>query len=383
MLDNILVPIDFSAGSRAALETAIALAGRYDARLHLLHVLDEPGAVAPDRGSAGRRAAERLEEMARGAAACGVSVAPPAVATGNPFDGIAHHAVTRDVSLVVLGATGTSEDDHPLGLTAEKAIRRCAKPVWVVKGGEPWTGRRILCAVDFSEPSRRALGSAMNLARDLASALIIVHVMHPLPGSAAGGTGPDVAAARQHEARQRRALDDFLAGFDLSGLACRTQLVAGKPHAEIVRLASELGADLLVMGARMLVGSTAERVVRQLPCSVLVARAQDAVPGRVEEAIADVEARYLEGRERLKEGAPLEALSHFQHCVARDMMFAPAYEGLAEAHQQLGHAQRADECRQQAKFIHQKNWERKVEAEVRGAMWGRRDRPIESLNKPE
>ena len=63
-------------------------------------------------------------------------------------------------------------------------------------------------------------------------------------------------------------------------------------------------------------------------------------------------------------GASIAGRDPPAYCVLRDMLFAPAYERMAEAYDLIGLLGKAEELREQARFAHQKNWERKVEAEL-------------------
>jgi nucleotide-binding universal stress UspA family protein len=142
--------------------------------------------------------------------------------------------------------------------------------------------RKILCAVDFSEPSREALHYAADLAARFGADLVLLHV-YQLPGYAFPEgivlAGPEVLA-------------DLLGRIDASLQSWRTEAVArganrveittaqGAPWSEIVRTAGEGGYDLVVVGTHgrtglghALLGSVAERVVRKAPCPVLTVRA--------------------------------------------------------------------------------------------------------------
>lgn len=379
LLERILLPTDFSEASQGALRTAAYLARSYGAQVHLLHVVQDDPALPLDVDTARTAVEERLAGLRAQLAAEGVEGPEPAVEFGNPSDKITQYADRQDVSLILVGSRGASEGDHVLGFTAEKAIRRSGTPVWVTRIGDLPPVRRILCAVDFSAPSRHALDSAVHLSRDLGAALTVLHVIQPLSGFGIGMGKVTAWTARDYETGQRQGFDQFLSNFDFDGVTWERQIRSGEAHEEIVALAGHENADLLVVGsvgrsglARMLVGSTAERVVRHMPCSTVIAKSRDAIRLQLEEEIADVELHFNEGREYLRNDSPLEAIRYFDYCLSKDMMFAPAYEGLAEAHERLGHHRRAEECREQAGYVHRKNWERKVEAEVRTELWGRK-----------
>jgi len=162
--------------------------------------------------------------------------------------------------------------------------------------------RRILVPVDFSDPSRQALHSAVALARRFGSRLAVAHVTRrnrPDSDSAAeqSVTPPDPRRA------DRAKLMEFI-GPDLPGDHPPTRLVAdGVPFAEIAKAAKTWRADLIVLATHgytglkhFLLGSTAERVVRHAPCPVLVVRGVEKrgvkpafSPGRVHSILAPVD----------------------------------------------------------------------------------------------
>jgi universal stress protein A len=145
------------------------------------------------------------------------------------------------------------------------------------------TWKKILCAVDFSEPSRIAMLEAAALARDADAALVVAHVYQPPRGSmvatdmlAPAPAEVEATVAEDAERRLRPWVDE--AG-KVADRAVEPRVVPGAAAERIVALARELGADLVVLAthgrtglARVLLGSVAERVVREAPCSVLVVR---------------------------------------------------------------------------------------------------------------
>ena len=144
---------------------------------------------------------------------------------------------------------------------------------------------KVLCAVDFSEPSRAAIRYAADLARQYDAELELLHVYH-VPGYAFPEgvvvAGPEVMndlltqiAESLEESRR----------FAITSGATRvtTTSVQGTPWTEIVRRAEERGHDLIVVGTHgrtglthVLLGSVAEKVVRRAPCPVLTVRMPEA-----------------------------------------------------------------------------------------------------------
>jgi nucleotide-binding universal stress UspA family protein len=128
--------------------------------------------------------------------------------------------------------------------------------------------RLILCPVDFSPSSDKALDFALDLARPLGARVELVHVyqlpVYALPDGAVLA-GPELVIRLSTELQ--KSLDALAARREDTKLG--THLVEGVPFREVTRLAEKLGADLIVMGTHgrtglkhMLLGSVAERVVR-------------------------------------------------------------------------------------------------------------------------
>lgn len=136
---------------------------------------------------------------------------------------------------------------------------------------------RIVCPVDFSESSERAAQYAVGLARQLGAGLHFVHAWQmPVYAFPDGAVilGPDVVAQITEELQ--RSLDALIERHRQPELALTGHLVQGLADREIVRVAGELGAELIVMGTHgrtglphLFLGSVAERVVRTSPVPVL------------------------------------------------------------------------------------------------------------------
>jgi nucleotide-binding universal stress UspA family protein len=138
---------------------------------------------------------------------------------------------------------------------------------------------KILVPLDFSRTSLKALDYAVSLATQFHAAIHLVHV-HP-PDEASSVPGAGHLLFQSAEAIER--LNEELRGIHRKHVPtfrpenCHTR--GGRPYEEIVRVAREINADLITLSTRghsglkhLLLGSTAERVVRSAPCPVLVAR---------------------------------------------------------------------------------------------------------------
>jgi nucleotide-binding universal stress UspA family protein len=141
----------------------------------------------------------------------------------------------------------------------------------------------ILCAVDFSEPSRVAMLEACDLARRNAARLTLVHVFDPPAGAVAATDVIAPPAPRFLEMlteELERKLETWRAEAEKQvGSAVDAKVLPGLPAAEVARLAQEGRFDVVVVATHgrrgvksVLLGSVAERIVRNAPCSVLVVR---------------------------------------------------------------------------------------------------------------
>lgn len=137
------------------------------------------------------------------------------------------------------------------------------------------TRPHLLCPVDFSEPSRAALGWATAIADHFGATLDIVAVDDPLLTEVASSGGLNLADETLSELR--RFCSHILDRPDGKAADTAFHVRTGKPAAEIVRLATELHADLIVMGShgrtgvgKLFFGSTTERVLRYTTTPVLV-----------------------------------------------------------------------------------------------------------------
>jgi nucleotide-binding universal stress UspA family protein len=144
-LNQILVPIDFSVHSERALDTAIALAKRYGARVHLLHAYHLPVTVAtPEQiviprdfwRSVRDAATEKLESSADRVQAEGVAVESH-LTEDSPAPAIVEAAEKLEVDLIVMGTRGNTGLKHVLlGSVAERTLRTAPCPVLTVKDNE-------------------------------------------------------------------------------------------------------------------------------------------------------------------------------------------------------------------------------------------------------
>jgi nucleotide-binding universal stress UspA family protein len=139
---------------------------------------------------------------------------------------------------------------------------------------------QIMVPVDFSPNATLALETAVDIARAYQAKLTVVYVIPQAifrPDWATDMEETLDIADMMEEARQ--ALARTTEPYRNLGVPITEKVLAGGPYVEIVRLAQKLRTDLIVIGAHgtsgqkpLLMGSVAEKVVRQAPCAVLTVR---------------------------------------------------------------------------------------------------------------
>jgi len=277
-LERILLATEFGQHQADVMRTAVALARAFQSEILLVHVIPKIPDLPVHVETLKTMLRGRLQQLRAEMAGYGVRVAEPILAVGAPFNEIIEAADAHDVNVILVGSGET------LALTAEKLIRKARQPVWVVKAGARMPIRRILCPVDFSEAARRGLTNAIHLARAFQADLEVLTVIQPLASIHVGYAELADQAQMNYEEARRQEFEKFLAGGDFHDVRWTKTVRRGLPPEQILALARDPRADLLVMGstgrtglARILIGSVAERVIRALPCSVITVKGVDAI----------------------------------------------------------------------------------------------------------
>jgi len=296
-IQQILCAVDLSGASADAAAQAIALARWCHARITALHVCEPvfapvPGLPPPDERIGDQERAVATECVAAlFARAAADDLVDVLVDTGSPATCILHRADALAADVIVMATHGASGFQHLLlGSVTEKVLRRARCGVLTVpplaRSPLPRPFTRILCPVDFSDPSLFALEAAASLARASSAGLTLVHVVewpwHEPPAPSPDDVPQPQAAAlaefrRYVEATASTRLETLAADLALDPSPV-VSIAHGKPYVEILRVAADT-ADLIVIGVHgrnvvdmTLFGSTTNQLVRRAPCPVLTFR---------------------------------------------------------------------------------------------------------------
>lgn len=373
LLKRILVATDFSETSKNVVDNAIAMAKVFKSEIVLIYVLPE------DAGS--DKANELLEEFAMRELQSvtarindeGIETLEPILEKGDFSEKIIKASTRLNVNIIFAGA-GEIEEDHiaKLGSNAEKIIMKSSKPVFIVKNDKPLSINRILCPVDFSIESKKSLKNAITLAHKFDASLVILNVFevsHLFPIKNSIKLNNHLEYMRKSS---ERSLENFLKNAALSGLDVTKKVAAGKPSKEILDAIKEHDIDFLMMGttgksgiSKILMGSVTDKVIREVPCSFITMKREDAIIVEIEKGLDDIEHHFANAQELFEDGFYDEAISEYKRCLEISIMHLPSVRGLAEVYKKIGDTENESKYKSMIiQVLDRMNYE-KIEADAR------------------
>jgi nucleotide-binding universal stress UspA family protein len=141
--------------------------------------------------------------------------------------------------------------------------------------------RHILAPTDFSEYSKKAVASALELAKKFAAKLTILHVIELPPYPVEGYVPPSLSQTFMDDLERQATTDlaQLIPEAEAAGVEVARLVVVGTPYRKIIDMAEAEHIDLIVMAtagrtgfSHLIMGSIAERVVRTASCPVLTIR---------------------------------------------------------------------------------------------------------------
>ncbi len=222
------------------------------------------------------------------------------VAVGIEFLEVIYAVLRNGYDLVIKAAENPSWIDRLFGSNDMHLLRKCPCPVWLMKSGEKTNYECIVAAIDYDPVDPGKLEAGLNqqileLSTSLAlSDFAELHLVHAWDVPEAEFVRlwvdkPDESVDSLIEGEKQRQqngmsgiqdkLQAMLGQESYDHLAPRAHLVKGNPSEAIPKLASQLNADLVVMGTIMrtgipglIIGNTSEAILDQLKCSVLAVK---------------------------------------------------------------------------------------------------------------
>lgn len=289
---SILVGVDFSECSAKALRQAVRIASWTGAKVLVRNVVEpvmydlaQPVAMAnvPSPTELVEDARDMWDRFSADMPGRASLVFETIV--GYPVGEMVHAAGAAGVDLVVIGAHSATDAHRHLGAIAAGIARHAPCDVLLVRQDQSGPYKSVLAAVDFSPASLEALGDAVRVAVQDGAALHVLHT-YADPWSRSRRAAemernmPDFR--QQYAASIRKRMEEFAAPLrhELAAIKAVFHAVQDGAGARgIVQFARDHPVDLAVLGSRghsrvhdLFFGTTAERVVREAACSVLVVR---------------------------------------------------------------------------------------------------------------
>lgn len=283
---RLLIHIDSTAQRQPAFVRALTLAQTARASLRVVDVLPRLDAVhgRPPAFLAlvRERMLDRLAEAVAEARRRDVPVTS-ALLDGDEATALIAEAARWRADVLLRSHIVHAKTPHPPGPVDSQLLRRCPCPVWLVTGRTGEGERVVVAAVDPDpgdpprhELARRVLATSAELARQTGAQLHVVHAWsafgHQLV--AAHANAADVEA--YHAACRDQAGRRFAALMQDAPARARPHLVEGQSDRVLLDVVERRRASLVVMGtigrtglAGLVIGNTAERLLRQLRCAVL------------------------------------------------------------------------------------------------------------------
>ena len=289
-LHHVIAAIDFTMSCRSALREAVHRASLDGAAITVVHVMDEflvhelKSALSTDQATIRADWLQRLKKFVTDAEV-GERVNAE-IRIGNPFTELVEACRAHSADLLVMGAKGSRNEPHRIGVIAAKCVRKAPVDVLVVREDAVGPFKRIVACVDFSENSAKAVQCALHIAQQDGGSLDCLHVYQSALAMSLdyGGFAPSLPATYDPEAvaNWRKDLAAFLEPLTRdAGAVVVTQHVTERVNIReaILDHVNEVHATLVVLGTsgksglrEMLIGTTAEKIVQHAHCSILAVK---------------------------------------------------------------------------------------------------------------
>ena len=299
---TVLAVVEPAVHPQAVVERAAWIAGLTESRLLLL--LSDPDVRSWSRtflvSNEAREIADKIrgaqeaiiDELAAPVRARGLEVQSEILTERPVADGVLQRALEVEPLMIVKGTTYHSQAQRAIFVDTDwSLVRSSPYPLWLVKPLEPAASPVIVAAVDptheddeHAELDRLIVEQAGEVAGRSGGELLVVHTFERLTGIGAEATRtfkpirlPIDELSERMEQAERQKLDALARSFDID--PGRVHQLPGRAREVLPWFAREHKADLVVMGAiarwglrKAIIGSTAERVLDDLPCDILIVK---------------------------------------------------------------------------------------------------------------
>lgn len=280
LLENVLVPIDINTNSQKQIDSAIKIASAYKSKITLLYVVPDTELKESIKQILLKSATELLLKVKATFENQGITVDEPIIEFGNIVKSIVKCAKSHDANLVIIGENEENKrKKYKLSAKSEQVIRALDVPVFFISENNVSTLTNILCPVDFSPPSLRALRNSIAFAKAFNANLTVLYVFEPVTY-----VSPyiDVDLSQENKSRLDRANNEmkaFIKDVDFKDINYAIKVVSGNANETILNTIKDIQIDLLIMGTNgrtglsaFIMGNVTQSVIREIPCSFLTVK---------------------------------------------------------------------------------------------------------------
>lgn len=364
LLQKILVPVDFGQASIKAFDTAVMLSGYFISEITLLHVIPAEKISKETEKIIMKNIQLEMKKLLDDSVFENVKSVEMLIEKGNPMEQITEVAQNKEMNLIIIGEGNHSDNEHfKLGSTTERMMQKNGIPLMVVKNEPVKPVNKILCPVDFSESSKRALANAIFLSNRLGAQLTILNVFTPVEVFSYW-IDVDNKKENQIQLQQQKAeFNDFMKDFHINKDLHVVKIAQGEPEEEILKEIKNQGTDLLMMGttgktglSKILLGSVTEKVTREVPCNFIVTNEAEISGEIFESNLKIIESLIVAARNHFDNEETEKAIEKYMLVLNHHPDSVPALVGLMQCYRKTGNQQKANLFRDYARRVIYRVW---------------------------
>lgn len=339
LINTILVAVDFRESTADIIKNAVKFAKKSNAQICLVHTLPKEAKGEQLQLLLEKDAMEQMSAINTQLRNQDVKTGEAYIRYGNSSDEIVNLAESIEANLILIGSGEKLDNDAVLlGTTAAKIIRTSSKPVLVLKKGQELDVNQILCPVDFSEESSHALKNAIAFAKIFDAKLCVITVYSEFKQLIE--TIDNKAVNEKRKADKIDELSAFMEKHNMMDVSYSTEVVGGSPAEQILAAIERHAIDLLFMGttgksglSRLLLGSVAEKVTREVQCSFITSRKETLLAFNLK--LREFRQNFSDAEKFREQGYYDTAIRIYQQCLSLNFVHRPSIEGILKAYTAL------------------------------------------------
>lgn len=275
---KLLFATKFTVSSKRALQSIQAFQQYYDIEIHLIHVISQFWRSWLSSGLYEKEQMQRLQSWQHRLTPENEQPRQLLIKTDNhPGRTILAEADRLQVDMIAIGGHRKQNTASGTNRIARQIVKRANQTVLLCKSH---AYHKVLCGVDGSTSSAKALSTAIRFCRETNTSLSIANVLPRIDFNPLGMPNEDINK-REEEFRKAhiREINAFLDQFDYTGIKVDRHIMWGNTARVMLCMVEDFDYDMLVIGAtgqstlsHVVIGSTAEHILVNCPCSLLVVR---------------------------------------------------------------------------------------------------------------